>query len=683
MNKIVAAGAALALAVGFAGASWWAYEAGHLGTNPRAPTLQNFKPVIDAWALSKGELRPKCLSASPDSAPGGRRGRPGWSSGDVMGLGVITLSLKTPSPEQQLARDKTLLRFDLLAREGFFDAIETTLTLDTGETLLAREYVLSQKGWENSSAGCIYVGRPEVLEVVSFARVEPDPDGVRAYELSYKVGLRDLPPWANTDEAREILGDLKPFQVQEEKRLRLLRSEQGWLPEPLVKTKEGGIDRSRLARRLDDLLPAISAAQIAALGKDHDFLRAPSVCLALPSQIGRDADEIEWSLNGPVSFTLYEADVVTHPLPRIRESWSARLDGLARGGVFAIQTIARDPARNHPPGTRYVLDPQFLPQISKAGPGCLRIAPLKLDILPAGIEVQGRQDGTPSYRFKGIGRIADDAWVRGINALGVPELDAYLAYGVPISGLVDFKDGQWRIVQAGAATPVIIEPPAPRLPDYAFAPGPPAAAMGVAAASAGVTVRPAAAGSVHVISVYQARRTAASPEEGTISVGVGAKSGPITLVLSAYEPVHWQILPDRGAEIARVVVMGNTPGRVSGVAHDRVQRVNGYLRAYRAGSSDERVRYDPAATAAAVERLVGRRPDSVDGTYEAHYFSLGSSRSPPAAPRPENPAGGASGPAAGAAQRWAEPPRPAGAMVMIPQRREPTPLPWSDGRDAR
>lgn len=674
MNKIVAAGAALALAAGIAGASWWAYEAGHLGSNPRAPTLQNFKPVIDAWAMSKGELRPKCLSTSPDSAPGSRRGRPGWSSGDAMGLGVTTLSLKTPSPAQQLMRDKTLLRFDLLAREGFFDATETTMTLDTGETLLAREYVLTQKGWENSSTGCVYLGRPEVLEVLSFARVEPDPDGVRAYELSYKVGLRALPPWANTDEAREILGDLKPFQVQEEKRLRLLRSEHGWLPEPLVKTKEGGIDRSRLARRFDDLLPAISAAQIVTLSKEHDFLRAPSVCLALPSQIGRDADEIEWSLNGPVSFTLYEADVVTHPLPRIRESWSARLDGLARGGVFAIQTIARDPIRNHPPGIRYVLDQQYLPQIGKTGPGCLRIAPLKLDILPAGIELQGRQDGTPSYRFKGIGRIADDAWVRGVNAPGVPELDAYLNYGVPISGLVDFKDGQWRIVQAGAATPVIVEPPVPRLPDYSFAPGAPAAAMGVAAASAGATVRPAVAGSVHVISVYQARRTAATAEEGTISVGVGAKPGPITLVLSAYEPVHWQILPDRGAEIARVVVMGNTPGRVSGVAHDRVQRVNGYLRAYRAGSSDERVRYDPAVTAAAVERLVGRRPDSVDGTYEAHYFSLGSSRPPPAAPSLSPPPASPRG-AISAYPVAAAPPRPAGAMVTMPQRREPVMVP--------
>lgn len=665
MNKIFAAGAALVVAAGLAGASWWAYEAGHLGANPRAPTVQNFKPVIDAWALSQGELRPKCLSTSADSAPGSRRGRPGWASGDVMGLGVTTLSLKTPSPAQQLMRDKTLLRFDLLAREGFFDANETTMTLETGETLLAREYVLSQKGWENSSSGCVYLGRPEVLEVVSFARVEPDPDGVRAYELSYKVGLRALPPWADTAEAREILGDLKSFRAQEEKRLRLLRTEDGWLPEPLVKTKDGGIDRSRLARRFDDLLPAISAAQIVALAKEHDFLRAPSVCLALPSQIGRDADEIEWSLNGPVSISLYEADVVTHPLPRIRESWLVRMNGLARAGVFAAQSIARDTTRNRPPGTRYVLDPQYLPQIGKAGPGCLRIAPLKFDLLPASIELQGRQDGTPSYRFKGIGRIADDAWVRGINALGVPELDAYLAYGVPISGLVDFKDGQWRIVQASAATPVIVEPPTPRLPELPFLPG--------AAGSAGT----AEGGSVHVISVYQARRNAAAPEEGTISVGVGAKPGPITLVLSAYEAVHWQILPDRGAEIARVVVMGNAPARVSGVAHERVQRVNGYLRAYRAGSSDQRVSYDPAATAAAVERLVGRRPDSVDGTYEANYFSLGSSRPPPAAPAsPPPPAslrGAISGPPVAAV-----PSRQAGAMVLVPQpqRREPVVMPW-------
>ncbi len=654
MNKLIPGAALAVLLAALAAGGWWAHEEGRIGKNPRAPLVENFRPIVDAWAFRKGELKPKCISAATDASEGNRRGRPGWVSSDTMGLGVTTLSVRMTNPAMQLMRDKTLLRFDALSREGFFKASETEMQLDTGETVPAREYVLTQKGWENSYGNCFYPARPEVLDIVSFSRIEPDPDGIRTYEIVYKVGIRSLPDWAGTEDARAIFGDMKKIREPEEKRLRLVRAEKGWLPESLVKSKDGVLDTSRLNKNLDDLLPLITPATILDLGKDHEFLRDPSVCLQVPQHTGRDADAIEWSLNGPVSITMLEPDPTANPVPLIRESWLPRMMNLARAGVFREEALPRDEVRNRPAGIRYVLDEKYLPHISKSGPGCLRITPLKVDILPASIELQGRQDGTLSYNFKAIGRIAEDAWVRGISWSGIPEMDAYLSYGVPITGSVEFKDGKWRLINAGAAIPVIVELPKIQKPNP-----PPMAGLPAAVANsplpASASGNQTQTGSVHVIAVYKAKGASGSSEEGTIRIAVGNKAQPVTLVLSAYDPVHWIIQPDAGARIVKVIVMGNTPGRATGISQEIVQRSGGYLRDYRSGSdSSGRRSFRDSSTADTVERLVGRRPDSIDGMYETHFFSIGSRQVPPPPPV-----------SAPAWKSMASPPAP--SRVVIPQ----------------
>lgn len=623
MKRFVLLGAVL-VSVVLAG-SWWAYKEGHIGKNPRAPVIENFRPIIEAWAWRQGELKPKCISVSTDASEGVRRGGPGWIGGDTMGLGVTTLSLKV-SPVAQLTRDKTVLRFDHLSKEGFFKVSETEMKLESGETVSALEYVLTQKGWENSYGNCFYPARPEVLDIVSFARIQPDPDGIQTYEVVYRVGIRNLPAWAGTEEAREIFGDMKKIMAQEEKRLRLVRSDNGWLPETLVKSMDGGLDKSRLSQGLDDLLPSITPANIVELGKEHEFLGAPGVCLQVPGNVGRDADAIEWSLNGPVSITMFDPDPVANPVPRIRESWLLRMTNLVHAGLFREEVIPRDELRNRPAGTRYVLDEQYLPYVSKRGPGCLRIAPLQIDVLPNSIEHQGRQDGTLSYNFKAIGRIAEDAWVRKISWSGIGEMEAYLSYGVAITGMVEFKDGNWRLINAGPATPVIVELPKSLSPESQPLTGLPDLER-QSSLPARTPVPPA--GTVHVIAVYKARGASGS-QEGTIRVAVGNKAQPVTLVLSAYDPVHWLIQPDPGARIAGVVVMGYTPGRVSGIPQEIVQTRGGYLTDYR--SEGSRRGSGGGVTAETVEHQVGRRPDSIVGMYESHYFSIGSRQMPPPPP---------------------------------------------------
>lgn len=605
-----------------------------MGSSAPKPTSENFKPVVQAWAYRTGELRPKCLSLSPDSLQGSRRGWPGLATSDVMGLGVHAFALRTPEASGQMQRDKTLRRFELLAKEGFFDAVDGQTALANGELAPARQFTLTKKGWAESSNGCLYPARPEVLEVVSLARVEPDPDGLRAYDVTYKIGNATMPEWASSEAGKELFGNLAQFVSASEKRVRLIRGKQDWLPEPVLRTKEGPIDPAKLVSTLDELLPALDSAAILLLGKDHAFLSNPQACLMLPSKTGHDAAEIEWSASGPVSFTFFSGDPVNNVVPRIQETWLLRMTNLVRAGVFREEEIPRDTQRNRPGGTKFTLKDAYLEHVSLDRPGCLKLGKITVDVLANTIEHQGRQDGTLQFNFKAVGHLDDAAWIRGLPWAGIREVEAYLDYGIPISGSVERKDGVWRLVHAGVAAPVVIE-----LPKVAEAP--PGSSSGTVggASSAGTATSggsnglpPAPEGSVHVISVYQALGAGSGNREGSIQVAVGARGAPVTLVLSSYEPVNWQILPDMGARIARIYVMGYYPGRATGIGQEIVQRANGFLRDYSSGASGRGRASSPNATADIVERLTGRRPDSIDSAYESHYFSLGSSRIPPPAP---------------------------------------------------
>lgn len=140
-------------------------------------------------------------------------------------------------------------------------------------------------------------------------------------------------------------------------------------------------------------------------------------------------------------------------------------------------------------------------------------------------------------------------------------------------------------------------------------------------------------GSVHVVAVYQAKGAGGNHNEGTIRIEVGAKDTPVTLVLSSYEPVHWLIQADPGVEIAKVVLMGYYPGRASGVEAGKVSHAPGHLQDYNhknfPGGSSQQIL---PPTSAIVEKTVGKRPNTVEGTYEANYFSLNSVQGSPSRP---------------------------------------------------
>ena len=614
--KVLLTFVVLGVLAGAGAGGWWAYEEGYWGGNPRAPTLVNFRPVIEAWAQRKDELRPQCTTAFSDGGDGVLRGHPGIGLHDTPGLGAVALALRTARPYQQEARDRAILRLDVLAKAGLFKVTDTEIEGDTGEMAPAREYVLTVKGWEHSEGSCFFLGRPEVLEVTSFARVQPDPDGVRAYDVSYKVGVRELPAWLREGDGRDLFADVAKTVDPKEKRLRLLRSERGWLPEPLVKTKEG-LDRVRLARTMDELLPALDTARIMRLAAAGD-LAEPKACLLLPRRAGVEADELASGLTGPMSATYYEEESLLGEPNRIRRVWLSRLTKLAAAGLFRTEDLPRDQTRNRPPGKKFILADAYLPHIDKKNPGCLKLGTVKMQVLANGIQVQPRLDGELNYRFKAIGAIAADAWSRSVNLAAVPEAKAYLEYGVPITGYVAFRNGEWKIVSGGSVTPVVVQFRESR-----------AAAVAASALAPGTAPgRPAAR--VHVLSVYKGKTFAPSrpgeTQTGRIQVRVGLRGAPVTLVLSAYDPVIWSISSESGVNIARVVVLGYHKGSVEGVAYDKLAYPGG-SRLPHAGGSRRRMGPGLEAIPELVERLVGRRPDSVQSAYEADHFNLGSAPS--------------------------------------------------------
>lgn len=576
------------------------------------PAPDEFLPAITVWATYRGELRSHCLPLQLDAAPGLQRGIPGWSTGaDAPGVPAYTVALRTPTAQHQFERDKSLARLDLLTRVGYFEARDTSFSASDGTAQPAREYLATRHGWTQRGHSCVPVGRTEVLEIIDTARVRPDPDGIPAYEVRYRVGLRDRPAWTRDPEARELFDGIGPLPKATEHRLRLVKAKQGWVPEERARRTEGGIDHSRLES--GGAMPALPTAEdVLALRGESAFLQSPTVCLRFPHAVPAEADLVEWSLSSPVRIVQRAEHPASNPHDPLRGTWSRRMEGLAAAGVVRARDLPPDPQRGLPAGRQFELIAELRTEIDRKTAGCLRIGPLDVEVLSDGFEVQGTQDGRPSMRFKALGRIPADAWPRRHDWSQMPEIQAWLRHGVPISGLIEHVDGHWKpvFIDAIRSAPVALPKPLVQV--------------------AGIDPRAAAPANsaVHVVSLYKGKQSNGK-DETEVRIVVGRGSGPLTLVLSAYDAVHWRIEADRGAEIAKVVVMGYHPGRVSGVPATRVSAVPGFLQGWESNTALR------ARDVARVEAAVGRRPTSFFGVYEEEWVSLDSTHArPPSGPRP-------------------------------------------------
>lgn len=131
--------------------------------------------------------------------------------------------------------------------------------------------------------------------------------------------------------------------------------------------------------------------------------------------------------------------------------------------------------------------------------------------------------------------------------------------------------------------------------------------------------RLASEASVQGIGVYQAGRGVVSGSgvraPGVIDVHVKRGRLPLVLVLSSYEPVQWNILPEPGAQIAAVLLGGYHESTANGAGSARVVRVPREYAFEMQGEKYGRLQ-------ATVTRMLGRPMSRFQSQYEGSKFSV-------------------------------------------------------------
>jgi hypothetical protein len=101
-----------------------------------------------------------------------------------------------------------------------------------------------------------------------------------------------------------------------------------------------------------------------------------------------------------------------------------------------------------------------------------------------------------------------------------------------------------------------------------------------------------------------------------VEVRVNSASSPVILVLSSYESVRWQVIPESGARIAAVLLSSHNPSQVEGAGSARVVNI-GQRYAYKQNTPHY------SALDGEVFRYTGKRIDFFQGRYQGKEFSVG------------------------------------------------------------
>jgi hypothetical protein len=142
-------------------------------------------------------------------------------------------------------------------------------------------------------------------------------------------------------------------------------------------------------------------------------------------------------------------------------------------------------------------------------------------------------------------------------------------------------------------------------------------------------------GEVHVVSVYEdslpdgRRRQFREHALGTVAVPVAAPGRPVILLLTAYEPVLWQVAVAPGSRLTQVIACGYHTPQVQGVPDGVPVSIHSYdtdrRGFYLPGSRSDQVQ----AFVAQVRATTGRAPRTVQYTYRATEIPVDGVRSLP------------------------------------------------------
>lgn len=147
--------------------AWFAWDAGLIGRNPRAPVASAMEEAVRKQALfniNTRESSEPCINVDLNHPAPEVSGLPGISPAPVPGRFSVTL-LRQSSVRDQAARDIQLGQLDFLASQGFLTATDTSVETDSG-IHPARTYQLTWEGFASNQLNygnslCLNYGRRE------------------------------------------------------------------------------------------------------------------------------------------------------------------------------------------------------------------------------------------------------------------------------------------------------------------------------------------------------------------------------------------------------------------------------------------------------------------------------------------------------------------------------------------
>jgi hypothetical protein len=414
---------------------------------PRAPVPQNFLATLKASPAVAHSLRPACLNLNPmPIRVADRSGRPGLRYQRMPGWGVL---LVAQSPAEGGGNLVPLL--DALAKAGLYTTSDVEGDYGAGNPITTKAYTLTTAGWTNMTLDqCFQVGTPQIAEVAEFARVVPDPDGQRVYEVVARYATTDIPPWVDDARARGLLPDEEASKLREPAtaRFRLRRAESGWEVVP----QETAVPELTSEAALALIAKARNGAPIQA-------------CIRLPGKTTSPGFDIVAS---PFAATLLDIDAQGAFESRFAafQMWQTRFGALVKAGIFREERAEANPALNRPAGTRFVLDPAYQPWLDPNDPSCLRMGDVAPEPVALTMRLEAKRLGDEQNGARAIAKfmlkLDKDAWI-GKSSVALPEVDAVKsAGGVPVDAYFAWIDREgartWQVasLQIAASDP---EPP--------------------------------------------------------------------------------------------------------------------------------------------------------------------------------------------------------------------------------
>jgi len=426
----------------------------------RAPVTQNFLATLQSSRVVAHSLRPACLNLNLNLNPmpiraADRMGRPGLRYQQMPGWGVQLVAQTLA--EGGVGNVAPLL--DLLAKAGIYTASDAEGDDGAGNPMPARAYTLTTAGWSNMILDqCFQVGTPQVTAIVEFARVVPDPEGQRIYEVVARYATSDVPSWVDDARARGLLPDEEASKLRESAtaRFRLRRTESGWDVVP----QETAVPELTSEAALALIAKARSGAPMQA-------------CIRLPGKTSSPGFDIVAS---PFAATLLDIDAQGAFESRFAafQMWQTRFGALIKAGIFREERAESNPTLNRPAGTRFLLEPAYQPWLDPNDATCLRMGDVTPEPMALYMRLESKRQGDEQNGARAIAKfllkLDKEAWI-GKSSVALPEVEAVKsAGGVPVDAYFAWIDREgartWQVASLRIAAS---DPEPPRISPAALA----------------------------------------------------------------------------------------------------------------------------------------------------------------------------------------------------------------------